>query len=60
MFGTFLIGTVLVTSIIMLVLLAAPTPRDDQPAKAALPYVGVGLLSLLIFAAAVGGLAATA
>lgn len=60
MFGTFLISTVLVTSIIMIVLLAVPEPREDEPAKAAMPYIGIVLMALLIFAAAVGGLAATA
>lgn len=60
MFGTFLIATVLVTSIVMILLLAAPAPRNDQPGQAALPYIGVALLAILIFAAAIGGLAATA
>ncbi len=60
MFGTFLIGTVLVVSIVMLVLLVAPSPKDNEPGKAALPYIGVALLSVLILAAAIGGFAASA
>lgn len=61
MFGTFLIGTVLVTCLVMVVLLVLPNPKPDgDPRRVAMPYVGVALLSLLIFLAAVGGIAASA
>jgi hypothetical protein len=56
MFNTFLIGTALVTGLILLVLLVQPKPATDVGADK-LPYVGMTLAFLLAVLAIIGGLA---
>lgn len=56
MFGTFLLGTVLMTSLVMVVLLVAPRPNQDIRADR-LPVIGALLMLLLAFLAIVGGFA---
>lgn len=55
MFAAFLIGTVLVTSLVMIFLLVMPTDRKRR--RDALPLLGAGALALAILLAAVAGLA---
>lgn len=58
MFGTFLIGTVLVTSLVMIFLLVLPTDRKRRPrTRDAVPLVSAGALALAVLVAAVVGLA---
>jgi heme A synthase len=57
MFATFLIGTVLVTSIVMLFLLALPSDASNRRARDAVPLIGAGALALAILVAAVTGVA---
>lgn len=56
MFSEFLLGIVLVTSLVMIVLLVAPRPNSDIKSSR-LPYVGVLLFLLMAFLALVGGFA---
>jgi hypothetical protein len=56
MFGAFLLGTLLMTSLIMIVLLVAPRPNEDIRSDR-LPVVGVLLLLLLTFLGILGGFA---
>lgn len=56
MFGTFLLGLLLMTSLVMVVLLVAPRPNQDIRADR-LPVVGVLVMLLLAFLAVLGGFA---
>ncbi len=56
MFSSFLIGTLLVSVLVLLVLLVQPKPAQDLRADR-LPYVGITLAALLALLAFVGGLA---
>ncbi len=57
MFSTFLLGTVLVTSIVMLVLLMLPTNRTNRRrVRDAIPLIGAGALAVAILVASVAGL----
>ena len=55
MFGTFLIGTVLVTSLVMIFLLVLPNNRSRS--REVVPLIGAGALALAVLIAAVAGLA---
>lgn len=59
MFAAFLLGLVLATSLIMVVLLVAPS-HDPPTRRERLPVVGVLLLLLFAFLAILGGYAVTA
>lgn len=59
MFNTFLLGTLLLTSLVMIVLLVSPRPNDDVRTER-LPLVGLMLFLLLALLALVGGVAITA
>lgn len=57
MFATFLIGTVLMTSLVMIFLLVLPNDRNDSRARSKVPFLGATLLAIAILVAAVTGLA---
>jgi hypothetical protein len=57
MFSTFLLGTLLMTSLVMLVLLVSPRPGDDLRITR-LPFVGIVLFLLLVLVALITGVAA--
>jgi len=56
MFSTFLIGTLLLSVLVLLVLLVQPRPADDVRSDR-LPFVGMTLAILLAVLAFFGGLA---
>jgi hypothetical protein len=58
MFSTFLLGTLLITSLVMLVLLVSPRPGDDVRITR-LPFVGIVLFLILAILALVTGVVAT-
>lgn len=59
MFSEFLLGIVLMTSLVMIVLLVAPRPNSDIKSSR-LPYIGALVFLLLAFIAVVGGFAISA
>ncbi len=60
MFATFLIGTVLMTSLVMIFLLVLPTDRNRARARDSVPLLGATMLAIAILVAAVTGLAVSA
>lgn len=59
MFSEFLLGIVLMTSLVMVVLLVAPRPNSDIKSSR-LPLVGALVFLLIAFLALLGGFAITA
>ena len=60
MFATFLIGTVLVTSLVMIFLLVLPNERPRPRARDNAALMGATMLAIAILVAAVTGLAVSA
>lgn len=59
MFASFLLGVLLMTSLVMVVLLVAPRPNRDIRADR-LPVLGVLVVLLITFLAILGGFAVVA